>query len=130
MHLTSELLVNAQGGTWQQAVQWLPEVRVAQGMRLPLAASHDTYGISFARGAVPPDAAPEDKGAAGEDVVDGAGERGETLPAAAVSTGVPLQARQGRELRQFDVFRITCSPHCSTQCITRRLAVECCMLAS
>ena len=44
---------SAQGPTWQQAVQWMEEVVVAPGMRLPLTASHDSYGISFSRGPPP-----------------------------------------------------------------------------
>lgn len=36
-----------QGATWQQAVQWLPELHVLPGMQLPVLAKHDTYGISF-----------------------------------------------------------------------------------
>lgn len=36
------------GQTWQQAVQYLEEVRVCPGDLLPLVASHDTYSISFA----------------------------------------------------------------------------------
>ena len=36
-----------QGTTWQQAVQWLPEVYVEPGVPLAAVARHDTYGISF-----------------------------------------------------------------------------------
>ncbi|KAK9803026.1 hypothetical protein WJX72_005333 [[Myrmecia] bisecta] len=35
------------GATWQQAVQWIPELHVRKGMRAQLTAKHDTYGISF-----------------------------------------------------------------------------------
>eukprot|EP00899_Mesostigma_viride_P015398 jgi/Mesvir1/2385/Mv22134-RA.2 len=35
------------GASWQQAVQQVPEVRVASGQTLPLVAKHDTYGITF-----------------------------------------------------------------------------------
>jgi type II protein arginine methyltransferase len=35
------------GPTWQQAVQWVPEVTVQPGDTLVLTARHDTYGISF-----------------------------------------------------------------------------------
>lgn len=31
-------------------MQWLEEVRVTPGMRVPLTATHDSYGISFSRG--------------------------------------------------------------------------------
>lgn len=36
------------GLTWQQAVQWMPEVAVAPGQHLALTARHDTYSISYA----------------------------------------------------------------------------------
>lgn len=61
------------GPTWQQAVQWVPEARVAAGDRLGLTASHDTYGISFD--------------------LEGANAAAEL---ARRSTGVPLKARRGR----------------------------------
>lgn len=35
------------GLTWQQAVQWVPEVQVAPGQHLRLTARHDTYAISY-----------------------------------------------------------------------------------
>jgi hypothetical protein len=35
------------GLTWQQAVQWLPEVEVQPGQHLKLMARHDTYSISY-----------------------------------------------------------------------------------
>jgi len=38
----------SQGLTWQQAVQWLPEVEVHAGSQAGLLTKHDTYGISFA----------------------------------------------------------------------------------
>ena len=38
----------AQGTTWQQAVQWLPETQVVANTQLRLLVKHDTYGISFA----------------------------------------------------------------------------------
>lgn len=37
-----------QGPTWQQAVQWMEEVRVEPGTNLSVLAKHDTYSISFA----------------------------------------------------------------------------------
>ena len=36
------------GPTWQQAVQWMEEMRVEAGTHLALLAQHDTYSISFA----------------------------------------------------------------------------------
>ncbi|KAL0046712.1 hypothetical protein WJX82_008116 [Trebouxia sp. C0006] len=36
------------GPTWQQAVQWMPEVEVHAGSQAGLLTKHDTYGISFA----------------------------------------------------------------------------------
>jgi hypothetical protein len=35
------------GPTWQQAVQWVEELRVEPGTQLLLTARHDTYGISY-----------------------------------------------------------------------------------
>ncbi|KAL4447971.1 hypothetical protein ABPG75_005190 [Micractinium tetrahymenae] len=35
------------GLTWQQAVQWMPEVAVRPGQHLQLTARHDTYSISY-----------------------------------------------------------------------------------
>jgi len=35
------------GPTWQQAVQWLPEIRVKPGEQLPVIARHDTFSISY-----------------------------------------------------------------------------------
>lgn len=37
-----------QGPTWQQAIQWMEEVRVETGSTVTLLAKHDTYAISFA----------------------------------------------------------------------------------
>lgn len=36
------------GPTWQQAVQWMPEIKVVSGDSRSLVAKHDTYSISFA----------------------------------------------------------------------------------
>lgn len=36
-----------QGPTWQQAVQWVEEMPVAQGDCLTVTTAHDTYGLSF-----------------------------------------------------------------------------------
>lgn len=36
------------GATWQQAVQWVQELRMDVGDVVQLVATHDTYGISFA----------------------------------------------------------------------------------
>ena len=38
----------SQGSTWQQAVQWMPEVEVHAGSQASLLTQHDTYGINFA----------------------------------------------------------------------------------
>jgi len=35
------------GPTWQQAVQWMEELKVEEGGQLCLVAQHDSYGISF-----------------------------------------------------------------------------------
>jgi len=35
------------GPTWQQAVQWMPEVRVKPGEQLAVIARHDTFSISY-----------------------------------------------------------------------------------
>jgi hypothetical protein len=77
-----------QGATWPQAVQWMEELEVAPGMRLPLTASHDTYGISFSRGT--PDAPAEHRGAEDGDTQQCADATAHDPPAA-VPTGVPLQ---------------------------------------
>ncbi|OUS43892.1 molecular co-chaperone STI1 [Ostreococcus tauri] len=46
--LTTSPHVGAQKGqTWQQAVQYIEELRVDVGDKMPLVASHDTYGIKF-----------------------------------------------------------------------------------
>ena len=45
--VTPPLKVGAGGKTWQQAVQWVEEMRVEAGSTLPLRANHDTYGITF-----------------------------------------------------------------------------------
>ena len=37
-----------QGPTWQQAVQWVAELRVSPGDELSVVCKHDTYGMSFA----------------------------------------------------------------------------------
>lgn len=36
------------GSTWQQSVQYIEELRVEEGAVLPVYASHDTFGVSFA----------------------------------------------------------------------------------
>ena len=36
------------GPTWQQAVQWMPEVRVNEGEQMLITARHDTFSISYA----------------------------------------------------------------------------------
>lgn len=36
-----------QGPTWQQAVQYIPEVPLKEGDRYTVTAKHDTYGLSF-----------------------------------------------------------------------------------
>lgn len=49
MALSSNLIALVpQGPTWQQAVQWMPEVEVHAGSQAGLLTKHDTYGISFA----------------------------------------------------------------------------------
>jgi predicted RNA methylase len=35
------------GPTWQQAVQWMPEIRVKPGEQLAVTAQHDTFSISY-----------------------------------------------------------------------------------
>jgi predicted RNA methylase len=35
------------GPTWQQAVQWMPEIRVKPGEQLAITARHDTFSISY-----------------------------------------------------------------------------------
>ena len=36
-----------QGPTWQQAVQYVPEVPLKDGERYTITVKHDTYGLSF-----------------------------------------------------------------------------------
>lgn len=78
-----------QGATWPQAVQWMEEQEVAPGMRLPLTASHDTYGISFSRGA--PEAPAGHAGAEDGGPQQCADATAGNDPPAAGPTGVPLQ---------------------------------------
>ena len=40
--------VARQGTTWQQAIQWVDEVKAEPGSSLALLAKHDTYSIKFA----------------------------------------------------------------------------------
>jgi hypothetical protein len=48
IELTTSPHVGAQKGkTWQQAVQYIEELRVDKGEIMPIIASHDTYGIKF-----------------------------------------------------------------------------------
>ena len=85
------------GPTWQQAVQWMPEVAVAPGQELELAARHDTYSISYA---LPPglqaqcDAAAASAGAARQAAAppagDGPGPAAAGGAAGPQPTGVPL----------------------------------------
>ena len=78
-----------QGATWPQAVQWLEEVEVTPGMRLPLTARHDTYGISFSRGT--PGAHPtQHSGADDQNTEQCADANRHELPVA-LPTGVALQ---------------------------------------
>ncbi|KFM25022.1 Protein arginine N-methyltransferase 7 [Auxenochlorella protothecoides] len=75
---------SGKGPTWQQAVQWVREERVAPGQTRVLIASHDTYSISYAleEGAAPgPDHA---GGVHFAELSDGAGELEDR------ATGVPL----------------------------------------
>jgi len=44
---TSPYVGSRKGKTWQQAVQYVEELRVCAGDKMPLIASHDTYGIKF-----------------------------------------------------------------------------------
>lgn len=62
---------------------------MAPGMRRPLTARHDTYGISFSRG-TPGATAAQDSGADDENTEQHADANGFELPAA-LPTGVPLQ---------------------------------------
>ena len=48
MGLSQLIALVSQGPTWQQAVQWMPEVEVHAGSQTGLLTKHDTYGISFA----------------------------------------------------------------------------------
>ena len=45
--LSTSPYIQDKGPTWQQAVQYIEELRVAEGTTLPLIAKHDTYSISF-----------------------------------------------------------------------------------
>lgn len=45
--LSTSPYLEDKGPTWQQAVQWVEEVKVEPGLHLQLAAKHDTYGITF-----------------------------------------------------------------------------------
>jgi hypothetical protein len=48
IELTTSPHVGAQKGkTWQQAVQYIEELKVKKGDSMPLIAAHDTYGITF-----------------------------------------------------------------------------------
>jgi protein arginine N-methyltransferase 7 len=38
---------SGKGKTWQQAVQYIEEVKVGKNSKLPITAKHDSYGISF-----------------------------------------------------------------------------------
>lgn len=80
---------SGKGPTWQQAVQWVQEERVAPGQTRVLIASHDTYSISYAleEGAAPgPDHA---GGVHFVELSDGAGELEDR------ATGVPLVVSTG-----------------------------------
>jgi hypothetical protein len=44
---TSPYVGSQKGKTWQQAVQYVEELKVSVGDIMPLIASHDTYGIKF-----------------------------------------------------------------------------------
>jgi hypothetical protein len=88
-----------QGATWPQAVQWMEELEVAPGMRLPLTASHDTYGISFSRGAT--EAPGGHEGAEDGDTQQCADATGHD-PLAAVPVGVPLQVCDHGALRPLN----------------------------
>jgi len=70
LHLDSETTLRTsplagRGGTWRQAVQRLPGRRVEAGGTLPVAASHDTYGFSFAYAGACGGGAPEGPGRGG-----------------------------------------------------------------
>lgn len=71
------------GLTWQQAVQWVPEVEVQAGQRLLLTARHDTYSISYAHN-LPAEPAP--------DPVEGGGRKEDDSDAGVgpMRTAVPL----------------------------------------
>ena len=43
----SHWAIDVQGPTWQQAVQYIPEVPLEDGERYTITAKHDTYGLSF-----------------------------------------------------------------------------------
>ena len=52
LHLDDEIKLSTspyaeKGPTWQQAVQYIEELRVEEGSLVPVYASHDTFGISF-----------------------------------------------------------------------------------
>lgn len=83
----------------------MEEVAVAPGMRLPLTASHDTYGISFARGPLAA-AAGEPESASGADAADSAAKGGSTQ-ASVAPTGVPLQVRLNECTRRLR--RLSCA---------------------
>ena len=44
---TSPHVGTQKGKTWQQAVQYIEELKVSVGDKMPMIASHDTYGIKF-----------------------------------------------------------------------------------
>ena len=45
--LSTSPYTGTKGQTWQQAVQYVEEIRVEVDDNLPLLAKHDTYGITF-----------------------------------------------------------------------------------
>ena len=52
LHLDEEITLSTcpyaeKGPTWQQAVQWMPEMKVRQGEQVVVHAKHDTFSISF-----------------------------------------------------------------------------------
>lgn len=71
-----------QGGTWQQAVQWIEECQVQAGNTLEVTASHDTYSISFALGLT-----------GQQECNDEPGESAHPIAALPKHTGVPLKVR-------------------------------------
>ena len=65
------------GLTWQQAVQWVGEVKVQTGQELHLTASHDTYSISYSLGGAAAGGAAAGGAAAGGAAAGGATEAGQ-----------------------------------------------------